>query len=145
MVNVTPGHSDRSSLRRNLRNLPAMHYIARFARPTFDPLAFLLEHVCDPTQVPVKIKPCDLRPALAKLIHSAMTLSPIDGFVAAMTTHPPTPTGRPHFVYHIPECTLPNSLTLPLEIVSPLHSHLGRHGWTIDTTTAICIYMYCSF
>ena len=97
-----------------------MNDLARFARPTFNPLAFLLEHVCDPTQAPVKIRPCDLRPALAKLIHSATTLTP-DGFVAAMTTHPPTTTGRPRFAYHIRECTLPNSLTLPLEIVSPLH------------------------
>ena len=30
-----------------------MNDLARFARPTFDPLAFLLEHVCDPTQVPI--------------------------------------------------------------------------------------------
>jgi hypothetical protein len=68
------------------RNLLTMNDIARFARPAFDPLAFLLEHVCESTQVPVKIRPRDLRPALAKLIHSAMTLTP-DGFVAAMTTH----------------------------------------------------------
>ena len=37
------------------RNLLTMNDIARFARPAFDPLAFLLEHVCEPTQVPVKI------------------------------------------------------------------------------------------
>jgi hypothetical protein len=101
-----------------------MNDIARFARPTFDPLAFLLEHVCESTQVPVKIRSHDLRPALAKLIQSAMTLTP-DGFVAAITTHPRTPTGRPRFAYHIPECSLPNPHTvpgtLPFEIVSPLH------------------------
>ena len=106
------------------RNLLTMSDITRFARPIFDPLAFLLEHVCEPSHVPVKIRPCDLRPALAKQIHSAMTLTP-DGFVAAMTTHPPTPAGRPRFAYHIPECSLPNSHTvpgtLPFEIVSPLH------------------------
>ena len=90
-----------------------MNDIARFARPAFDPLAFLLEHVCESTQVPVKIRPRDLRPALAKLIHSAMTLTP-DGFVAAMTTHPPTPAGRPRFAYHMfPECSLPNPHTVP--------------------------------
>ena len=72
--------SDPLFLSGNLARL-AMNDIARFARLfTFDPLAFLLEHVCESTQVPVKIRPCDLRPALAKLIHSAMTLPP-DGFV----------------------------------------------------------------
>ena len=97
-----------------------------------------LLRTCTHVEIPafflsVKIRPCDLRPALAKLIHSAMTLTP-DGFVAAMTTHPPTPAGRPRFAYHIPECSLPNPHTvpgtLPFEISSP-PSHLGRHGWTI--------------
>jgi hypothetical protein len=115
------------------RNLLTMNDIARFARPAFDPLAFLLELVCESTQVPVKIRPHDLRPTLAKLIQSAMTLTP-DGFVAAMITHPPTPAGRPRFAYHIPECSLPNPHTvpgtLPFEISSP-PSHLWRHGWTI--------------
>ena len=113
------------------RNLLTMNDITRFARPVFDPLAFLLEHVCEPSHVPVKIRPCDLRPALAKQIHSAMALTP-DGFVAAMTTHPPTPAGRPRFAYHIPECSLPNSRTvpgtLPFEIVSPLHISGGMGG-----------------
>ena len=88
------------------RNLLTMNDIARFARPTFDPLAFLLEHVCESTQVPVKIRPHDLRPALAKLIQSAMALTP-DGFVAAMTTHPQTPAGRPRFAYHIRSPSVP--------------------------------------
>ena len=33
---------------------------------------------------------------------------------------------------HIPECPLPNTHTLPFEIVSPLHiSGVNRHGWAI--------------
>jgi hypothetical protein len=44
------------------RNLLTMNDIARFARPTFDPLALLLEHVCESTQVPaVRCMACNLR------------------------------------------------------------------------------------
>ena len=70
------------------RALLTMSDLARFARPTFDPCAFLLEHVCDSSQAAVCVTPREITPALATLIHSALVLT-ADGHVATLTRRPP--------------------------------------------------------
>ena len=49
------------------RALLAMNNLARFVRPTFDPCAFLLEHVCDSSQATICVTPREITPALATL------------------------------------------------------------------------------
>jgi hypothetical protein len=76
--------------------------LARFMRPTFDPCAFLREHVCDSSQTAICFTPREITPALATLIHSALILT-TDGCVAALTRRPPHADPRPCMVCaHIP-------------------------------------------
>ena len=57
------------------RALLAMSDLACFARPSFDPCAFLLEHVCDSSQAAICVTPREITPALTSMIHSALVLT----------------------------------------------------------------------
>ena len=112
------------------RNLLTMSDITRFARPIFDPLAFLLEHVCEPSHVPVKIRPCDLRPALAKQIPLRHDTYP--RWLCRRYDHaPPDPGGTPPFCLPHPRM-LPTKLSYSTGHTTIRNSlppsHLGRHG-----------------
>ena len=88
--------------------------LARFMRPTFDPCAFLREHVCDSSQTAICFTPREITPALATLIHSALILT-TDGCVAALTRRPPHADPRPPlhgvrthpFDLRLPDCDPP--------------------------------------
>ena len=96
------------------RALLTVSDLARFARPTLDPCAFLLEHVCDASQAAVCVSPRKITPALATLIHSALVLT-TDGHVATLTRRPPQTDSRPParntsthpFELRLPDCDPP--------------------------------------
>ena len=91
------------------RALLTMSGLARFTRPSFDPCAFLSEHVCDSNQATICVAPHEITPTLTTLIHSALVLT-TDGHVAALTRRPPHTDPRP---------PLRSTLTHPFDLCMP--------------------------